>query len=253
MENRTLFIFLMVLFSFITPCFMSNGRKYDVETEAFKLYGEDFRTVLRRFRKTPDYLKILTDKLHDLETYLAEMSLQVLHYYHGKMAQRVNDIIGVSRFEDGGTSPTPMLYYHAYGSRRQQDDPNQEEYSRVGIKVLDGYRMFSHPLSVQERNSFKDLGFEFAGNIIHAIISNMGPVDSPPRSTRQPFGGDLDKAVPTIADQPHTHEVTTDGSSNIARGFVDETTTESFRFRVKETTVKAAANVTTKANSKSSS
>ncbi|XP_022830811.1 uncharacterized protein LOC111359467 [Spodoptera litura] len=163
MCNRILFIFL-VLFAFISPCLMANGRKYDVETEAFKLYGEDFKTVLRRFRKTPDYLKILNDKMRDLRTYVSEMSLQVLHYFHTKMAQRVNDIIGVSRVDDGASSSSsPMLYYHAYGNRRQQNDMNQDEYSRIGIKVLDAYKIFGHPLTVQERNSFKDLGFEFAG------------------------------------------------------------------------------------------
>ncbi|CAH0698181.1 unnamed protein product [Spodoptera exigua] len=100
-------------------------------------------------------------------------------------------------------------FYHAYGKRRQEY-ASQEEFDEVGVKVLDSYKMFMHPLSVQERNSFKDLGFEFAGNLIHTIIDNMRPVDKGPGTrpmfTRQLSEGDSYK-TPSTTEHPHIHAV----------------------------------------------
>ncbi|KAF9406584.1 hypothetical protein HW555_013088 [Spodoptera exigua] len=172
--------------------------------------------------------------LKDLKTYVSEMSLQVLHYYHGKMAQRVNDIIGVPRnsTNNGTTTRATMLFYHAYGKRRQEY-ASQEEFDKVGVKVLDSYKMFMHPLSVQERNSFKDLGFEFAGNLIHTIIDNMRPVDKGPGTrpmfTRQLSEGDSYK-TPSTTEHPHIHAVTNERGPEV-KANSKETTAESFRFR----------------------
>ncbi|CAH2083303.1 unnamed protein product [Euphydryas editha] len=40
----------------------SQCRRYNINEEAKKLYGEDLHTVLQRFRRTPEYLKILDIK-----------------------------------------------------------------------------------------------------------------------------------------------------------------------------------------------
>ena len=38
-------------------------RKYDIEEEAHKLYGDSFSNVVQKFRKTPEYLKILQSQV----------------------------------------------------------------------------------------------------------------------------------------------------------------------------------------------
>ncbi|XP_026747534.1 uncharacterized protein LOC113508653 [Trichoplusia ni] len=108
MRKWCLVLKICVFFTFVTEI-AGNSRKYDVENEAMKLYSEDFKSVLRRFRRTPDYLKILSDKMDDMMIYYEEMSLQVLHYYHTKMVQRIADLVGVARTNaEEPTGPTTV-------------------------------------------------------------------------------------------------------------------------------------------------
>ncbi|XP_049696218.2 uncharacterized protein LOC110378964 isoform X1 [Helicoverpa armigera] len=255
-----------ILFSFISPCLMTGGgRKYDVESEAMKLYGEDFKSVLRRFRRTPDYLKILTDKMDDLKVYVREMSAQVLNYIHSKMVQRVNDLVGVTRPFEDATSPAPgaNMYYHSYNRRQdaegeagegevpppgeepdqlEPEDPvegGEEDVQHMkDVKTLDNYKAFNALLTTQERNSFRDVGYEFAGQLIHAIITNMGPVVEPqPKSTKLPNGGDPEKFDKgSTTEHPQTHEVTAASTAGETHEPLppegeEATTPETYRFR----------------------
>ncbi|XP_030035093.1 uncharacterized protein LOC115451041 isoform X1 [Manduca sexta] len=217
-------------------------RKYDLEAEAVKLYGEDFDTVLKRFRKTPDYLMILNDKvtsfcplthMKELNENQKDMGMQTLYYYIEKLNSKVEEMLGLDKEREmSTTSSKPQSFFRDHFARRQQESPD----SQNGVQKLDSYPALSAALSVAERNSYMDLGFQYAGHIIHTIIKSMGPDDeSPVKSTRLPYGGDHrhDFTITTTTEHVHVHEVTpsvTDVASTVAP---DPSPAQGFKYRYK--------------------
>ncbi|KAJ0184163.1 hypothetical protein K1T71_000586 [Dendrolimus kikuchii] len=189
--------------------------KYDLETESQKLYGEDFRSILKRFRKTPDYLKILSEKVKELDTHQVMLSTAfTYHFVHMKMARKIKEMFGIveqsTPYEATTTSPAARMsnyFGKKSGFRRDfRQGPDKKSDEVNPIEVLDQYSAFSSPLNAAEINAFKDLGFEYAGHVIHGIIKHMGPDDAGEHSTRLPS---IDSGRFTTTEHSSIHEVTT--------------------------------------------
>ncbi|XP_050360328.1 uncharacterized protein LOC126780104 isoform X4 [Nymphalis io] len=69
-------------------------RKYDVNEEAHKLYGEDLDSVLQRFRRTPEYLKILNYKLEDLTKSMERIFAETFYHYNTELETEVRRMFG---------------------------------------------------------------------------------------------------------------------------------------------------------------
>ncbi|CAH2227158.1 jg14838, partial [Pararge aegeria aegeria] len=54
------------------------------------------------------------------------------------------------------------------------------------VNMLDSYGKFHSPLSLTERNRMKEIGYEYIGLALHAMIKNMSPEDTLPISTLLP-------------------------------------------------------------------
>ncbi|KAJ8704815.1 hypothetical protein PYW08_012135 [Mythimna loreyi] len=199
---------LTLVFLIVSPSFSAqNVRKYNMEEESYKLYKQDFRSVLKRFRRTTDYMKILQDKLEDLKTLAHEMSLQVLHYFHSRMEKRVIEVLpaqagGEIKINDDKDKNINLR------SNRNTPPPHISEDDWKKINELDNYNFFYSELTIAERNTLKDMGFSFAGQVIHAIINHLKtkPETKEDKFTKLPYGDDIINKFTTI--HPDNHEVT---------------------------------------------
>ncbi|XP_052748304.1 uncharacterized protein LOC128200107 [Galleria mellonella] len=178
-------------------------RKYDIETEAVKLYGETFRIILTRFRRSPDYLKILNDKTNELREHYNHVTSHILYHYIEQMKKKLED-----KYEKGKVKENNDMA--ADKSKLLCEGANEhEEVTYSPIERLDRYHKLHSSLSVQERNSHMDLGFQYAGHIIHAIIKNLGSDEVSVQSTKLPYGGDSHENKKTTTEHVSVHEVTT--------------------------------------------
>ncbi|XP_028167035.1 uncharacterized protein LOC114357552 [Ostrinia furnacalis] len=184
-----------------------------------KLYGEDLKSVLQRFRRTPDYLKILNDKKEELKAYLEEVGLQTLYHYNNKMTEKIENMYRPKEDQETTVSDglrsvrSPFINLPVdshFGSNHIQDyihhlhNPGRqgEEDNRSPVEKLDSYHLLTSSLTLQERNMFRDLGFEFAGKIIHSIIKSMGE-DFSEKSTRLPLHGVDDRKYSSTTEHYH--------------------------------------------------
>ncbi|XP_073966290.1 uncharacterized protein isoform X2 [Choristoneura fumiferana] len=198
---------LFCIFAFLS---VVENKKYDVEVEAQKLYGQNLALVLARFRKTADYLKILTDKAKDLNTELLEVAGQIWNYYVVKMRDEIKESVGLNTVSttDEPTSPGSFRSMKKKVARRQDvTEINAEQQKKVDR--IDNYQKLSNFLTLKERNEYKDLGFKYIGDAIHLIIEKMGVEVSTMKSTRMPDGGDPPKLRQrTTTEHARDHRVT---------------------------------------------
>ncbi|KAJ8706672.1 hypothetical protein PYW07_012750 [Mythimna separata] len=191
----------------VSPSFSAqNARKYNVEEEAIKLYKQDFHTVLKRFRRTPAYQKILEDKLKDLTNEIGDRCLQVLHFYHGKMEKRVEDTLPAKSNGMNEKPPEDKDKSSRMGLAKESPPPHISEDDWNKIQSLDNYDMFHLRLTVAERNTLKEMGFSFAGQVIHSIINSVKGKGNDTKNehiTKLPFGGEIGS---TATEHPENHQ-----------------------------------------------
>ncbi|KAJ2954102.1 hypothetical protein O0L34_g2322 [Tuta absoluta] len=185
----------LCIFIFIIPQSYQN-RKYDVEAECLKLYKENFDTVLARFRRSPDYVKVLEAKSLDFDSYVDDVKTHIAFFYYDGLEKKISELAGTERKLDKAADDVavedPSNRRQEKVFRRGQDD---QVANKSMLERLDSYHKLSSTMTVSQRNAMKDLGFQFAGHVIHALIKNMGKdtsedgmstnLDSPSGSTTE--------------------------------------------------------------------
>ncbi|KPJ00410.1 hypothetical protein RR46_07000 [Papilio xuthus] len=141
---------------------------------------------------------------HLLETFRKELIAKIEKMYHvnesgtlhPEILRKANNL-RTGRLPNGFKSKQRFL---------RQGDPEEEfdKYLIHAVEVLDNHPILNSVLSVAERNDFKDMGFELAGQYIHSLIDSLKPSDLPLPSTQQPWG---DNDNISITSQ-HNHATT---------------------------------------------
>ncbi|XP_045782989.1 uncharacterized protein LOC123879366 [Maniola jurtina] len=170
-------------------------RKYDIEQECLTLYGESLKSVLDRFRRTPEYLNILNDEVTELHKQLEAVLDRIAYVYTLKLYDRVVHEMGAHNNQT-----------HVYRSRplkglNRPRISKRGRYKQSPVNMLDSYDYFKNPLTLAEKNRMKQLGFEYIGLAIHAMLENMSPDGALPESTRMPDGHQIETTH-------HNHEFT---------------------------------------------
>ncbi|XP_013163381.1 PREDICTED: uncharacterized protein LOC106114650 [Papilio xuthus] len=184
--------------------------------EAIKLFGEPLSSVILRLRRTPEYLAILNDQLENLKMERDEFADHLLETLRKELIAKIEKMYHVN--ESGTLHPEILRKANNLRTGRlpngfkskqrflRQGDPEEEfdKYLIHAVEVLDNHPILNSVLSVAERNDFKDMGFELAGQYIHSLIDSLKPSDLPLPSTQQPWG---DNDNISITSQ-HNHAVT---------------------------------------------
>ncbi|XP_047543075.1 uncharacterized protein LOC125075377 [Vanessa atalanta] len=164
--------------------------------ESHKLYGEDLNSVLQRFRRTPEYLKILNNKLSDLTNSMYRVYTETMFHYMKALEMDVVKIYG------GNT--TKLRSLDSLDNIKKRKKNVLKSGTQSAVDDLDNYLKKLSVLSIEEVNHIRDLAYEYFGRSIHAFMENFAVDDSLPISTQLPGGGDQpDKLTPK-----HNHEVT---------------------------------------------
>ncbi|XP_045489153.1 uncharacterized protein LOC111001781 isoform X2 [Pieris rapae] len=196
------------------------SRKYDVEFEARKLYGQDLKSVLERFRRTPEYIQILNDEKEKLQNKVdLNLNLHMLHYLL-ILEEKVKEII-----TENSTNPsslrhktTPGVYYTQYIGPHRKPVVRQHTHNMTGVERLEQYSRLYPNLPLEMRNRMMDLGFEYFGYVIHALITSMMPFENS-MSTMQA----LDSGS-KYQSTHFSHTITpTKGDTEGKEGFPDDT------------------------------
>ncbi|XP_050360326.1 uncharacterized protein LOC126780104 isoform X2 [Nymphalis io] len=168
-------------------------RKYDVNEEAHKLYGEDLDSVLQRFRRTPEYLKILNYKLEDLTKSMERIFAETFYHYNTELETEVRRMFG-------GNATQLRSFHHPFEkiiNRKRKILKSGTTKSRVD--ELDTYLKQFSVLSIEESNRVREIG-----RCLHAFMENFATEDRLPISTQLPDGGDQSLKITT----EHNHQVT---------------------------------------------
>ncbi|OWR48830.1 hypothetical protein KGM_213870 [Danaus plexippus plexippus] len=188
---RTIFFILLVVLD-ISYC-----RRYNIEQESQFIYKSDLRSIIERFRRTPEYLKILEDEMVLLNNNRRRITESISHYYHKKLSQRIIEMFG-------GNGSASLR------SNSQHRFRNRDKFVRKRMKgknlSLDEYKKFHMYLNLDQRNRMKTLGFEYAGLVIHGLVSHLLPDSVAPTSTLQPY----DKGSGFSSTVIHQDHVVTD-------------------------------------------
>ncbi|CAH2064945.1 unnamed protein product, partial [Iphiclides podalirius] len=218
------FIWLEIALGFSAPTW---GRRYDVEHESYKLFGEGVHSVLARFRRSPEYLEILKTHMEDIKREKNEITHHIMTFTFAELESRLEAIFGVnstkrSGYEKASSWETGQRPGHP--SYRRDDEPSTNTTDmEEKVYALDNYSMMDGPLTVDEKNRFKDFGFEVAGEVIHKLISHLDPTDSPMQSTRQPWGSGKIYNITNTTE--HNHVVTRSSTVTIYVNSLNSTPT----------------------------
>ncbi|KAI5640951.1 hypothetical protein NE865_06827 [Phthorimaea operculella] len=164
------FVQILCIFCFIIPESYQN-RKYDVGAECLKLYKENFETVLARFHRSPEYVKILEDKRREFDIFVLDVKTHVSFFYFDQLEKKIAELAGLDRKEDQEDHGDPVESGRRNKVLRRQDT---NYVNKSMVERLDSYSKLSSTMTVAQRNAMKDLGFQYAGHVIHALIKNMG-------------------------------------------------------------------------------
>ncbi|KPJ19531.1 hypothetical protein RR48_01508 [Papilio machaon] len=195
---------------------LTSSKRYDVEMEAIKLFGEPLSSVILRLRRTPEYLAILNDQLenikmereefadHLLETYRKDLIAKIEKMYHVNESGTLHpEILRKANSLRNGRRPSGPKSKSRF-LRQGDDEEDFDKYLVQAVEALDNHPILNSVLSVAERNDFKDMGFELAGQYIHSLIDSLKPSDLPLPSTQQPWGDNDNFSITS----EHDHVVT---------------------------------------------
>ncbi|CAH0763431.1 unnamed protein product [Diatraea saccharalis] len=222
----------------------SNGRKYDVDEECKKIYGENLGNVLKRFRRTPDYMKILNIKRQEILENFQDITTQVLIYETNQMKQKIYKMYNLSAPIGRSFSPETghfgdhhLRSFSRYRHKNQHKREGEDEETTPSVdgndnnEKLDAEEHNSEDkinpielledvvsekiLSVAETNKFRDIGFETAGKVLHGLIKSYDG-DNLQKSTRFPVEGKYTEKYSTITE--HVHEVSSTAQAETTQG-----------------------------------
>ncbi|KAL4711056.1 hypothetical protein ACJJTC_015232 [Scirpophaga incertulas] len=184
-------------------------RKYNMEEESKKLYGEDFKSVLRRFRKTSEYLSILKYKVETMKENYEDIFLNALEYFNTKIEEELKQKIYGTEDHPTPVFRKPLIGRHGpyqtikIGRKSKKKLRDGDELNTISPTYrLDRYGK-SH-FSVEERNTFRDIAFKNVANAIETLVKNLGGSDdADTASTRQPIIKDEVKT--TVANKEPTN------------------------------------------------
>ncbi|XP_061718890.1 uncharacterized protein LOC133526342 isoform X1 [Cydia pomonella] len=235
-----------------------DNKRYDIEEESKNEFGLDFQSVLRQFRRSDDYVKILKMRTNEFNVFFADVIYHSLDWHYHKMKAEIEATYGLNQTTSppvtmttttrqsqastvcipGGstqkTCPPPgssatvpasrqLLYAAKAKARmlqsklnaRRQAGAKEFERSMQNIKHIDEHPKLSSHLSVAERNHFKQLAFEYAGETIHSAIRAFGgELSDGHGSTQLNFVGitSTPHALRHVVGSKKTLEVTKDDS-----------------------------------------
>ncbi|XP_013136482.1 PREDICTED: uncharacterized protein LOC106101681 [Papilio polytes] len=182
--------------------------------EAIKLFGEPLSSVILRLRRTPEYLAILNDQMDNLKMERDEFADHLLETFRKDLISKIEKMYHVN---NSGTlhpeilrkantlrSGRPSGFKRLRFLRQNEAEENFDKYLESVVAALDNHPILHSPLSVAERNDFKDMGFELAGEYIHSLIDSLKPSDLPLPSTMQPWGDNDSINLTSL----HDHAVT---------------------------------------------
>ncbi|XP_063625903.1 uncharacterized protein LOC134797546 isoform X3 [Cydia splendana] len=160
-----------------------DNKRYDIEEESKKEYGMDFENILRQFRRSDDYVKILKMRTKEFNVFFGDVVYHSLDYHQSKMKAEMQKAFGLNSPTDVPTitlktEAKARLLKSKYNGRRQAGAQAIEK-SLQKVKHIDEHPFLSSHLTVEERNYYKSLAFEYAGETIHTTIRAFGaePVD----------------------------------------------------------------------------
>ncbi|XP_063387000.1 uncharacterized protein LOC134672972 isoform X3 [Cydia fagiglandana] len=161
-----------------------DNKKYDIEEESKNAYGMDLQNVLRQFRRSDDYVKILKMRTNEFNVFFGDVVYHSLDYHQGKMEEEIKTSFGLKK--SPSDVPTTTFKTEAKArilksklSGRRQAGAKAIEQSLLKVKHIDEYPQLGSQLTAEERNYYKSLAFEYAGETIHTTIRAFGaePVD----------------------------------------------------------------------------
>ncbi|CAH4033040.1 unnamed protein product [Pieris brassicae] len=196
------------------------SRKYDLEFEARKLYGQDLKSVLERFRRTPEYIEILNEEKEKIQK-IVEMNFDSNSiYYLSNLEQKVKEIISENTTNPSSLrhKTTPGVYYTKYIGHHRKPVVRQHTHNMSRVERLEQYWRLYPYLPLDMRNRMADLGFEYCGYAIHGLITSMLPFENS-MSTMQA----LDSGS-KYQSTHFSHKITpTNGETEGQGGFPDDT------------------------------
>ncbi|VVC99901.1 unnamed protein product [Leptidea sinapis] len=187
---------------------VSEPRRYDLEEESKKMYGHDVRSVLDKFRRTPDYVTILHQEIAALYDHMLINEIQNRYYFNNKLKEKVFTVVTGNLTEApsaGAKLRTEGVTYTSLVGPHRQPVVRQHTHNMSAVERLQTYGKLSSLLTPEKRNHMMDLGFEYAGYAIHGLIKSMEP-SGKSLSTLNPFVGD--NAKTSFHDHNH-HQVST--------------------------------------------
>ncbi|XP_047992343.1 uncharacterized protein LOC125231043 [Leguminivora glycinivorella] len=199
---------LCVLFAIIHTV---DSKRYDIEEECKNEYGLDLQSLLRQFRRSDDYVKILKMRTNEFGLFFADVIFHSLDWNYHKLKEEIKSMYGLNKttaspetsttttpppqtvcVPGSGTSKTcpepgpvtvpasrQLLFaakarmLQAKFNSRRSDNKNYEQ-SLNTIRAIDRHPKLKSYLTVDERNQFREMAFEYAGETIHTAIRAFG-------------------------------------------------------------------------------
>ncbi|XP_068627121.1 uncharacterized protein [Battus philenor] len=145
--------------------------------------------------------------LDDLKKERDDYASHLLESYRIKLLEKLHKMYNINTTAHAPTRFRSMNWKRSKQNRRRQaeDEHNITKYLEDAVYSLDNHPILHSILSVDERNRFKDMGFELAGEYIHSLINSLEPNEAPQPSTQQPYG---DKDYDFNFTSKHIHLVT---------------------------------------------
>ncbi|XP_053622739.1 uncharacterized protein LOC128682182 isoform X2 [Plodia interpunctella] len=169
-------------------------------------------------------------------------------YYVPIMHKKIKEMLGVKDDEEETkkttstttTTTAPPPADTTTPEKQPERKKHDEEEEMTDVQKLDDYVSNSaRILTVPEINSFANLGFEFAGKLIHGMIGNLGGA-SQEETEKYSKGADSSgsKGAPANGSKQHNaHKVTNDGST--VHGPVEQKATQDdTRYRANDKTAR---------------
>ncbi|XP_061718891.1 uncharacterized protein LOC133526342 isoform X2 [Cydia pomonella] len=202
-----------------------DNKRYDIEEESKNEFGLDFQSVLRQFRRSDDYVKILKMRTNEFNVFFADVIYHSLDWHYHKMKAEIEATYGLNQTTSPPVTMTTTTRQSQAKAKarmlqsklnaRRQAGAKEFERSMQNIKHIDEHPKLSSHLSVAERNHFKQLAFEYAGETIHSAIRAFGgELSDGHGSTQLNFVGitSTPHALRHVVGSKKTLEVTKDDS-----------------------------------------
>ncbi|XP_063536841.1 uncharacterized protein LOC134746402 [Cydia strobilella] len=90
--------FDLCLFCIITAIInTADNKRYDIEEESKNEYGLDLQHVLRQFRRSDDYVKILKMRTNEFHVFFMDVVTHSLDWHYHKMKAEIQATYGLNK------------------------------------------------------------------------------------------------------------------------------------------------------------